>query len=98
LSKTPLHSGIGKVLYDSIISMLPKGYQVRREDPLTLSDSEPEPDISVVLGSARALFQSHPSTAELVIEVSSAELNRANASLYAEAGVKEYWIVLANKN
>ena len=40
--------------------------------------------------------QSHPTTAELVIEVavSSPTLDRENATLYAEAGVKEYWIVL----
>jgi Uma2 family endonuclease len=100
MSKSPLHSGISKTLYDLIASMLPNQYQVRREDPLTLNDSEPEPDISIVLGSARALFRSHPATAELVIEVavSSPELDRANASLYAEAGIKEYWIVLASKN
>jgi len=29
------------------------------------------------------------------VAVTSAALDRENASLYAEAGVKEYWIVLA---
>ena len=69
---------------------------VRREDPLTLADSEPEPDVAVVRGSEAEFFHAHPSTAELVIEVavSSAALDRENARLYAEAGVKEYWIVL----
>src|SRR5207302_9970880 len=69
---------------------------VRREDPLTLADSEPEPDIAIVKGGAEDFFQAHPTTAELVIEVavSSPTLDRENASLYAEAGVKEYWIVL----
>ena len=38
----------------------------------------------------------HPTTAELVVEVavSSAVVDRENASLYADAGVPEYWIVL----
>ena len=38
----------------------------------------------------------HPATAELVVEVavSSVAPDRENASLYAEAGVTEYWIVL----
>jgi Uma2 family endonuclease len=69
---------------------------VRREDPLTLKDSEPEPDIAVVRGSESEFFHAHPTTAELVIEVavSSPVLDREAASLYAEAGVKEYWIVL----
>ena len=77
-----------------------EGYQVRRKDPLTFAESEPEPDISVVAASMLALFKSHPTTAELVIEtaVSNPELDRANISRYAEAGVKEYWIVLAHKH
>lgn len=96
LSKPPLHSAIAKRLYDLITTLLPAGFVVRREDPLTLADSEPEPDIAVVQGDEEAFFTAHPATAELVVEVavSSAALDRANASLYAEAGVKEYWIVL----
>jgi Uma2 family endonuclease len=41
----------------------------------------------------------HPATAELVVEVavSSPALDRENAVLYAEAGVLEYWIVLARE-
>jgi Uma2 family endonuclease len=71
---------------------------VWKEEPLTLADSEPEPDISVVRGTEGDFLATHPTTAELVIEVavSSAALDRENASLYAEAGVKEYWIVLGS--
>jgi Uma2 family endonuclease len=37
----------------------------------------------------------HPETAELVVEiaVSSLEIDRVKAAIYAEAGVREYWIV-----
>jgi Uma2 family endonuclease len=96
MSKSPLHSSIAKRLYDRIIKMLPDGFVVRREDPITLADSEPEPDIAVVRGNEAEFFSAHPRTAELVIEVavSNATLDRENASLYAEAGVKEYWIIL----
>lgn len=96
MSKSPLHTSIAKRLYDTIARLLPKGFVVRREDPLTFADSEPEPDVTVVRGEEKDFFQAHPITAELVIEVavSSATLDRENASLYAEAGVKEYWIVL----
>jgi len=47
------------------------------------------------LGTEKDCVNAHPSTAELVVEVavSSAALDLENASLYAEAGVKEYWIV-----
>src|SRR5687768_15088951 len=96
MSKSPLHAAIAKRLYDLIARILPQGFVVRREDPITLADSEPEPDIAVVCGNEADFFQAHPITAELVIEVavSSPLLDRENASLYAEAGVKEYWIVL----
>jgi Uma2 family endonuclease len=96
MSKSPLHAAIAKRLYDVILAQLPSGLVVRREDPLALTDSEPEPDVAVVRGEERQFFSIHPSTAEWVIEVavSSPALDRENAALYAEAGVKEYWIVL----
>lgn len=96
MSKTPLHSAVAKRLYDRIAPLLPQGFVLRREDPITLADSEPEPDIAVVRGAEPDFFETHPTSAELVIEVavSSAVLDRENASLYAEAGIPEYWIVL----
>ena len=94
--KSPLHCSIVKRLYDVIAALLPQGCLAWQQEPLTLADSEPEPDISVVRGAEEDFRAAHPSTAELVVEVavSSAALDRANAALYAEAGVKEYWIVL----
>lgn len=96
MSKSPLHAALAKRLYDFLLARLPPGWVVRREDPQTLKDSEPEPDIAVVRGTERDFFNAHPQTAELVVEiaVSSPVLDRENASLYAEAGVPEYWIVL----
>src|SRR5256885_14807671 len=78
MSKSPLHSSIAKRLYDMIARLLPKGFVVRREDPITFADSEPEPDIAVVRGAEADFFQAHPTTAELVIEVavSSPALDR----------------------
>ena len=63
---------------------------------LTLHDSEPEPDIAIVRGSVQDFRAHHPATAALVIEIaiSSVSLDREKASLYAEAGVEEYRIVL----
>ena len=51
-------------------------------------------------GTERDFSSAHPTTAELVVEVaaSSALLDRENASLYAEAGVSEYWIVLGQEH
>jgi len=99
MSESPLHRTIAAILYRILSAQVPKGCTVWKEEPLTLADSEPEPDISVVRGGEKDFTQAHPATAELVVEVaiSSAALDRENASLYAEAGVKEYWIVLGSQ-
>ncbi len=98
MSKSPAHRTIVSLLYRLFLARLPQGFTVWQEQPLTLEDSEPEPDISVTRGGERDFQQAHPTTAELVIEVapSSPALDRENASLYAEARVKEYWIILGN--
>jgi len=97
--KSPLHRTISSLLYKLLSAMLPRGYTVWKEEPLTLADSEPEPDISVTPGQERDFASAHPTTAELAVEiaVSSPALDRLNASLYAEAGVKEYWIILGKE-
>jgi Uma2 family endonuclease len=73
-----------------------KGYWVRTQAPLALSAaSEPEPDISVVAG-CRDDYTDHPKTAVLVVEVSDTTLTfdrQQKMSLYAQAGIREYWIV-----
>ena len=99
MSKSPRHSTIVSLLYRLLLARLPAGFTVRQEQPLTFVDSEPEPDISVVRGRESDFADAHPTTAELVIEVavSSPALDREIASLYAEAGVKEYWIVLGRE-
>lgn len=96
ISKSPLHRIVSSLLYDRISAQLPKGFSVWKEEPLTFLDSEPEPAISITRGAKRDFAEAHPSSAELVVEiaVSSPALDRENAALYAEAGIKEYWIVL----
>jgi Uma2 family endonuclease len=57
------------------------------------ADSLPEPDVAVV---PQADGRARPSSAHLVVEVSDSSLRkdrRLKASIYAAAGVPEYWIV-----
>jgi len=99
MSKSPLHRALAKWIYDRLQIQLPAGYVAFLESPLRLADSEPEPDVSVVRGLEADFRRRHPTRAELVVEVavSSAVLDRESAGLYAEAGVREYWIVLAGE-
>ena len=73
------------------------GWQVRGQGPLALDDeSEPEPDVAVVPGSYRDYVSGHPSRPVLVVEVSESSLNLDRGhkgSLYARAGLVDYWIV-----
>jgi len=99
IPKSPLHSSIVVLLSRHLSQHLPMGWHVRSEQPLTFTDSEPEPDLAVVRGAESAYFRAHPSTAALVIEVvvSSEALDRLKLQIYAEAGVPECWLILAEE-
>ena len=51
----------------------------------------------MVIGARKDYTGRKPTTAELVVEIAVTSLasDREKAALYAEAGVSEYWIVLA---
>jgi Uma2 family endonuclease len=97
MPKSPLHASIVVLLAQYAAPHLPSGYHLRSEQPLTFSDSEPEPDIAIVAVRAVDFFESHPTTAALVAEVSvtSEAVDRLKLQVYAEAGVPECWLVLA---
>ena len=50
MPKSPLHELVCQKLMLALLAKVTKEFQVRRESPLTLRDSEPEPDVSVVRG------------------------------------------------
>src|SRR6266516_3766760 len=70
---------------------------VNTQDPIAADDeSEPEPDVAVVVGSIRDYRDEHPANAVLLLEVALSSLafdRRHKGSLYARAGVADYWIV-----
>jgi Uma2 family endonuclease len=72
-------------------------FDVRSRLPLALDPaSEPEPDVAVVAGSPRDYRDAHSSTALLIVEVADASLvfdRTTKASLYARAGIPDYWLL-----
>ena len=91
------HASTVQRLNQLLMVRLQGRFTLRIQSPLALSnDSEPEPDVSIVpLGDYDT---EHPCTALLVIEVSDTTLrkDRGKASVYASAGIAEYWIVNIN--
>ena len=71
------------------------GWVSRNEQPLALTDSDPQPDVMVVAGQFED-YSDHPTTALLVVEVADSTLARdttTKAELYASAGVADYWVL-----
>ena len=100
LSKSPLHETIVHRLLNVISAALSNEYLVTKERPLSTPTSEPEPDLAVIRGSYEDFTHSHPSTAELVVEVSINTMarDRQKADIYAAAGVTEYWLIEPEQN
>ncbi len=73
------------------------GWEVRTQGPIGLGHgSEPVPDVAVVPGSPDDYRTHHPSRPTLTVEVaeSSLEVDRVTkGSLYARAGLAEYWVL-----
>jgi Uma2 family endonuclease len=73
------------------------GWLIRTQRPIALdAQSEPEPDVAVASGSLRDYSREHPARPVLIVEVagSSLSLDRNHkGSLYARAGLEDYWIV-----
>jgi Uma2 family endonuclease len=96
MSKPPPHSALVRLLQRLLQQACPSGCFVSSEQPITCSDSEPEPDLAVIRGSEEQFWKQHPNTAELVIEVgvSSHDYERSKLRAYTQAGVKEAWFIL----
>lgn len=91
------HAVAVRLVQMALESVRKEGYDVRPPLPLVLSEYDmPFPDIAVVAGSPRDYLSQHPASALLVVEVSDASLQtdrEVKGSLYASAGIPEYWIV-----
>lgn len=91
------HAGAIRLMDEALRHAFGARWEVRYQLPVALDDvSEPEPDVCVVRGTPEDYFGQHPSTAVLVVEVAEHSLafdREYKSSLYARAGVADYWIV-----
>ncbi len=93
------HASATDRTYDLIRDRFGSGFWVRMQLPLALGeDSDPEPDVSVVVGK-REDYSDHPTTAALVIEVADSSLaydSGEKAEIYAASRIPEYWVLDLN--
>lgn len=99
MPKGSAHSALCKRIEKLIEKLLGDKVLVRLQDPVQLDlYSEPEPDIAVVHPSDNFYEDSHPGPDEIfaIIEVADSTLARdlsTKATLYAAAGITDYWVV-----
>jgi Uma2 family endonuclease len=90
------HSATTDKATETLRKVFGPGYWVRMQLPLDLGQTtEPEADVSVVRGK-REDYSDHPKTAVLAVEVSDSTLaydRTRKSSLYARAGIEDFWIV-----
>lgn len=95
----PPHALTLEIATETIRGAFGQGWRVRAQMPLVLGQyTDPEPDIAVIAGSSRSAT-GHPSTANLVVEVADTSLRfdtNEKRLLYAEAGMREYWVIDVN--
>jgi Uma2 family endonuclease len=98
MPKSPRHRMVTKLVRSALEAITPSGWYVDSQEPITLGESEPEPDAVVVRGETRDFFDRHPEPKDLalVVEVSDSTLDRDRGlkrRMYARAGITAYWIV-----
>ena len=91
------HAATIRRVLAALRSALGDAWQIDSQLPIALdADSEPEPDVAVVPRDPEAYRDRHPSHAVLIVEVAetSYRIDREyKASLYARAGIPDYWII-----
>ena len=93
----PYHASAISAADYALRAVLPPGWIVRVQAPVSLDDeSEPEPDLAVVAGRPADYREAHPARPVLAVEVAESSLDfdrQQKSSLYARAGIRDYWIV-----
>jgi len=94
----PPHKFYAETLSDYLRSRLINKALIREAGPITLADSEPEPDIAVIQLPRERYRDRHPSSEDIfwLVEISDSSLTKdleLKRQIYAAAGIPEYWVI-----
>src|SRR5215213_5411690 len=98
------HASTVKRLNKIFINQLGENAIVSVQDPIHIDEyNEPEPDIALLKPRTDFYAESHPEPEDvlLVIEVSDSTVDfdrEVKRALYAEAGIREFWLVNLKEN
>lgn len=97
MSKNTPHSVCTRKIRYRIEPLLPKGWFLDTQEPVTTSDGEPEPDHAAVRGQPDDYLPKHPTAVDvgLLIEVADSSLlidRTEKKQTYARANFPIYWI------
>lgn len=96
--ETPQHYNTAKRNSRYLQTVLDGLADVRFNGPITLIDSEPEPDVAIARLPESRYDEKHPEPDDLfwVIEVAKTSFQKdftVKATIYAQANIPEYWII-----
>lgn len=96
--ETPIHYTTAKRGAKYLEELLSGKADVRFNGPITLSDSEPEPDIAIVRLPESSYNDRHPAPRDIfwIVEVAKTSLKKdldIKAVIYATAKIQEYWVL-----
>jgi Uma2 family endonuclease len=96
--ETPIHYTTAKRGAKYLEELLSGKADVRFNGPITLSNSEPEPDIAIVRLPESSYNDRHPAPQDIfwIVEVAKTSLKKdldIKAAIYATAAIQEYWIL-----
>lgn len=91
------HATAIRIILNALRKIFVQGYVVDSQLPMSFGKAnEPEPDAAVIKGDVRDFSNSHPKTAELIVEVSDSTLRydrTIKVAVYAQNKIPEYWIL-----
>ncbi len=97
VTKNIPHASASRRIRAALAKILPSNVLMDNENPITLQESQPEPDIFIVRGQLQDYETHHPFAEDilLVVEISDSTLQQDRTTkkrIYARAGIPIYWL------
>ena len=97
----PFHHYLNISIVEYLRSLLGTQAVISEGHPITLVDSEPEPDIAIVRSPYKLYLNHHPYPEDIywLVEISNSSLSKdlgIKKTIYARANIQEYWVIDLN--